>query len=384
MDNNMFRTFLVRAMSLGSISLSLLSFASSTAIEKKSYGKTDQGIEVYLYTLKNKHDMAVSITNYGGIIVSLKVPDRAGKFADVVLGYGELGPYEKPDPYFGAIVGRYGNRIAKGQFTLNGEQYHLAVNNGPNSLHGGKVGFDKRVWEARESGDANGQHLHLHYLSADGEEGYPGNLSVDVTYTLNDRNELRIDYSATTDKETVLNITNHSYFNLKGHGNGDILGHEIQINADRFTPVDETLIPTGELKAVAGTPFDFRRSGAIGSRIKADDQQLKYGRGYDHNFVLNGEAGTIRMAARVLEPTTGRVLEVSTDQPGVQFYTGNFLDGSDHGKDGKTYLYRTGFCLETQHFPDSPNHPNFPSTLLKPGQTFHSTTVFRFTSNKAK
>ena len=365
--------------------LLLTSVLSLAAVTKKPFGKTSDGKDITLYTLKNKSGMEVGIINFGGIVVSLKAPDRNGKFDDVVLGYNELAPYEKESqPYFGALIGRYGNRIAKGEFKLDGKTYHVPVNNGPNSLHGGKRGFDRRVWDAHESSDAQGDHLHLHYLSPDGEEGYPGNLNVDVTYTLPaDKNELRIDYSATTDKDTVLNLTNHSYFNLKGQGNGDILGHELMLNADRFTPDDENLIPTGELKPVAGTPFDFRKSTAIGARIKQDDPQLKLARGYDHNWVLNG-GGKFGLAARVVEPTTGRVLEVSTDQPGVQFYTGNFLDGSEKGKDGKVYNFRYAFCLETQHFPDSPNHPKFPTTELKPGQKFHSSTIFKFSAEKSK
>jgi aldose 1-epimerase len=355
---------------------------SAVAIDKKSYGKTQDGHEVFAYTLKNHNGMEVTITNFGGDVLSIKVPDRDGKFADVVLGFDSLADYEKQGPYFGALIGRYGNRLAKGQFKLDGKTYQVPTNDGPNSLHGGKVGFDKRVWDAKESSDAAGQHLHLHYLSKDGEEGFPGNLTTDVTYTLTDKNELRISYSATTDKDTVLNLTNHTYFNLKGQGEGDILQHQVMINADKFTPVDATLIPTGELKNVAGTPFDFRQSHAIGEHINDSDEQLKLGRGYDHNWVLNG-GGKMGSAAKVVESSTGRTLEVLTDQPGVQFYTGNFLDGTAKGK-GKVYNHRFGFCLETQHFPDSPNHPNFPSTELKPGQKFQSTTVYRFSTDKKK
>lgn len=354
------------------------------SISKKPYGKTAEGREVYLYTLKNRHGVEVAITNYGGTVVALQAPDRTGQFADVVLGFAELGGYEsKQNPYFGAIVGRYANRIAKGRFRLDGKDYQVPVNNGPNSLHGGLRGFNQRVWDARESSDGAGQHLTLHYLSPDGEEGYPGNLSVTVVYTLNDNNELRIDYSATTDKLTVLNLTNHSYFNLAGQGEGDILSHELTLFADRFTPVDATLIPTGELRSVAGTPFDFRQPTVIGARIHASDEQLRLGRGYDHNFVLGG-GGKLAVAARVLEPRSGRVLEVLTTEPGVQFYSGNFLDGTVRGKGGKVYGQRYGFSLETQHFPDSPNHPNFPSTRLKPGQQFRSTTVYRFSTVAAR
>jgi len=332
-----------------------------------------------LYTLTNKNGVQVAITNYGGRVVSIRVPDRQGQMADIVLGFDNLDGYLGNDPYFGAIVGRYANRIAKGRFTLDGVEYKLALNDGPNSLHGGTKGFDKVVWKAMELAKENSA-LELTYLSKDGEEGYPGNLSVKVTYTLSDENELWIDYRATTDKDTVLNLSNHSYFNLAGEGNGDILQHLMMINADRFTPVDATLIPTGELRSVAATPFDFRHPTAIGARINDDNEQLKLGHGYDHNFVLDRKGSGLVLAARVVEPTSGRVLEVKTTQPGIQFYTGNFLDGTIHGKGGKVYGHRSAFCLETQHFPDSPNHPGFPSTELKPGQTFHQITVFKFST----
>jgi len=359
----------------------VLTFAmTSAAIDKKSFGKTPDGKEAFLYTLKNKNGMEVEITNFGGCVVSIKVPDKSGKFADVALGFDSVADYAKPDPYFGALIGRYGNRIAGGKFTLDGKTYQIPQNDGPNSLHGGKVGFDKRFWDAKDSTDASGQHLHLHYLSPDGEQGFPGNLNVDVTYTLNDKNELSIAYTATTDKNTVLNLTNHTYFNLKGEGSGQIVDHQIMIAADRFTPVDATLIPTGELKSVAGTPFDLRKLTLISAHIDDNNEQLKLGLGYDHNFVLNS-GGKMAMAAKVVEPASGRVLEVLTDQPGVQFYTGNHLDGTAKGK-GHVYKFRDGFCLETQHFPDSPNHPNFPSTELKPGETFKSTTIYRFSVQK--
>ena len=349
----------------------------SSSITKAPFGKTADGAPVDIYTLKNAAGMEVAITTYGGRIVSLKAAGRDGKFADVVLGFDNLEGYLGVHPYFGALVGRYGNRIAKGQFKLDGKQYKLAVNDGANSLHGGLKGFDKVVWTGREvpGGDPS---LELTYLSKDGEEGYPGNLTVKVTYTLTAANELRLDYSATTDKDTVLNVTNHSYFNLAGQGHGDILSHVLQLNAAKMTPVDAGLIPTGELKSVEGTPFDFRQPTVIGARIGADDEQIKRGGGYDHNFVVDGEPGTLRLAARVTEPTSGRVLEVSTTEPGVQFYTGNFLDGTVKGKGGVAYAKRTGFCLETQHFPDSPNHPAFPTTTLKPGAEYKSTTVFKF------
>ncbi|MBV6433486.1 MAG: Aldose 1-epimerase [Bryobacteraceae bacterium] len=352
--------------------------ARTVKIRKQPFGQTRNGEPVELYTLTNSNGVETSITNYGGRVVTLKVPDRAGKFADVVLGFDSLDPYLGNSPYFGALIGRYGNRIGKARFTLDGKEYKLAANNGPNALHGGVVGFDKVLWKGEE-GTGEEPSLKLTYLSKDGEEGYPGNLSVTVVYTLTDRNELRIDYEAATDQDTVLNLTNHSYFNLAGEGVGDILGHEIMINADRFTPIDSGLIPTGELKPVKGTPFDFTKSTAIGARINDRDQQIQFGKGYDHNFVLNGGGG-LTLAARVVEPHSGRIMEVLTTQPGVQFYTGNFLDGSVKGKGGKAYPYRSAFCLETQHFPDSPNKPGFPSVVLKPGEKFTSTTVYRFTA----
>ena len=347
-------------------------------IEKAEFGKTKQGEIAHIYTLTNANGCEVRITNYGGIVVSLKVPDKTGKLADVVLGYETLDKYIEKTPYFGALIGRYGNRIGKGKFTLNGKEYTLAVNNGPNHLHGGLVGFDKVVWRAEEIKKREAVGLELTYLSKDGEEGYPGNLSVTVRYLWTNDNELKIDYAATTDKATVVNITNHSYFNLACKG--DILGHELMINADKFTPVDEGLIPTGELRSVAGTPMDFRRATAIGARIEQADEQLKFGLGYDHNWVLNRSDGSLRMVARVYEPTTGRVLEVHTTEPGVQFYCGNFLDGTITGKYGRVYQKRNGLCLETQHFPDSPNKPNFPSTVLKPGEKYASTTIYKFTT----
>ena len=348
----------------------------TSKVLKRNFGKTSDGQPVDLYTMKNAGGAEVAIMNYGGIVVSLKVPDRAGTIADVVFGFDTFEPYLSPPPYFGAIVGRYGNRIARGRFKLNGVEYKLAVNNGENALHGGIRGFDKQLWAVRDRGDS----LELSYLSKDGEEGYPGNLATTVIYSWNDANELKIEYSATTDKDTVVNLTNHSYFNLAGAGEGDILGHVVMIDADRFTPVDAGLIPTGELKPVEGTPFDFRKPTPIGARIDAPDQQLKFGKGYDHNFVLNHPSPTPALAARVTEPKTGRALEVLTTEPGLQFYTGNFLDGTIKGKGGKTYVHRGAFCMETQHFPDSPNQPNFPSTVLKPGQKYQTTTIYRFTT----
>jgi aldose 1-epimerase len=355
--------------------------AATAGIAHKSFGKSPDGSEITLYTLTNANGMEVGIINYGAIVVSVKVPDRSGKFADVVLGFDSLDGYEADNPYFGAIVGRYGNRIAKGEFKLDGKTYTLAKNNGPNSLHGGTKGFNKVVWSARDASKPGLPAVHLTYVSKDGEEGYPGNLTVDVTYTLTAQNELKIDYALTADKDTVANVTNHSYFNLAGEGSGDILKHELTLNAGKFTPVDDTLIPTGELKPVAGTPFDFGKPTAIGARIEQDDQQLKYGKGYDHNWVLNRAAGAaISLAARLHDPSSGRTLEVWTTQPGVQFYSGNFLDGTIHGKSGHVYGPRTGLCLETQHFPDSPNHPNFPTTTLKAGGRLHSTTIFKFSA----
>jgi len=348
------------------------------SIVKEVYGHTDDGQEIYLYTLRNGKGLEAAITNYGGIVVALQAPDRDGQLDDVALGLSSLEEYLKGIPYFGALVGRYGNRIAKGKFTLDGAAYTLAVNNGPNHLHGGLRGFDKVVWDAAIIETDAGPALRLAYLSGDGEEGYPGNLSVEVRYALTVDNGLQIDYKATTDKPTIVNLTNHAYFNLAGEGRGDILGHEMMLNADHFLPVDEGLIPTGELRPVAGTPFDFTQPTPIGARIDGDDEQLRLGGGYDHCWVLNREGAGLSLAARVYEPATGRVMEVFTDQPGVQFYTGNFLDGGQVGKRGNAYAYRTGFCLETEHFPDSPNQGHFPSVVLRPGQTYEHHTVYRF------
>ncbi len=355
--------------------------AATAGMKKQPFGKTPDGKEITLYTLTNKNGMEVTIANFGGVVVSLKPPDRSGKFADVVLGYDSLDGYLTNPSYFGAIIGRYANRIAHGKFTLDGKVYTLAINNGENSLHGGTIGFNKKVWTARDISTENAPTLELKYVSTDGEEGYPGTLSVRVVYTLTAQNELKIEYSATTDKDTVLNLTNHSYFNLAGQGSGDILGHMLTIHSGKFTPVDAGLIPTGELRAVQGTPFDFTKSTGIGERIGQNEEQLKVANGYDHNWVVNhAKPGDISLAAQVYEPKGGRVLEVWTDQPGIQFYTGNFLDGTIHGKGGIPYGQRTGFCLETQHYPDSPNHAEFPTTLLKPGSRFHSTTIFKFSA----
>jgi aldose 1-epimerase len=328
--------------------------------------------------LKNSQGMEVRAIPYGGIITSIRVPDRNGRFDDVVLGYDTADAYIKNNgPFMGAIIGRYGNRIAKGKFTLDGQTYTLATNNGPNHLHGGNKGFDKVTWQPQEFHNADGTGVTLQYTSADGEEGYPGKLTVRVTYTLTDRNELIVDYFATADKATPVNLTQHSYFNLAG-GTRDVLDHEMTIYADRYTPVDATLIPTGRLEPVDGTPFDFRKAATIGSRINDDHEQLRMGMGYDHNFVLNRTSEGLVHAAHVYEPSTGRVLDVSTTEPGMQFYSANFLDGSITGKSGHVYQRRFAFCLETQHFPDSPNQPQFPSTILRPGSEYRSRTVFAF------
>lgn len=348
------------------------------AMEKKEFGRTPDGKQADLYVLTNKNGMEVEITNYGGIVVSLKVPDRQGKLGDVVLGYDTLDEYVADKSYFGAIIGRYGNRIGGGKFSIDGVTYTLAKNNGQNTLHGGIVGFNKKLWDASDVSKGDEPALELKYTSKDGEEGFPGNLMTTVVYTLTNKNELKIEYSATTDKKTVVNLTNHSYFNLAGAGSGEILKHVLRLEANRFTPVDSGLIPTGELKSVAGTPFDFRKPMEIGAKIDEDDPQLKLGPGYDHNFVLNKKKPSgPALAARVEEPTTGRVLEVWTTEPGVQFYTSNSL-GDTKGKGGLIYKRRTAFCLETQHFPDSPNKPSFPSTLLAPGQHYHTVTVYKF------
>lgn len=364
----------------------LLVLSLSTQVGRASGPmKIDDFDSIKLYTLTNNSGATVKITNYGAIITSLIVPDRNGKLDDVVLGYNCVEDYINAvdKPYFGAVVGRYGNRIAEGQFTLDGETYELAINNGENHLHGGIIGFDKVVWDAKPVFGEAWNGLELSYLAKDMEEGYPGNLQVTVTYKLTDANELIVHYEATTDKATPINLTQHSYFNLKGEGEGTILDHELMLNADQFTPVDEGLIPTGELRAVEGTPLDFTSPKPIGRDIGEDNQQLKFGLGYDHNFVLNNESkDAMTLAARVYEPTTGRVMEVRTTEPGIQFYCGNFLDGRLTGKAGKPYVHRGGFCLETQHFPDSPNQPDFPSTILRPGEKYDTTTKFTFSTRE--
>jgi len=345
------------------------------SIGTKPFGKTPDGQEVDLYTLTNTNGLKARITNYGAILVSLEVPDKNGKLADITLGFDTLEGYIKGHPYFGATVGRYANRIGGAKFKLNDVEYKLAANNGPNHLHGGIKGFDKVVWKAEDvTAESDRALVKLSYMSKDGEEGYPGNLACTVTYTLTKDDELKINYEAETDKTTILNLTNHSYWNLAGQGGGDILGHELMLNADKYTPVDEGLIPTGEIKSVKDSPMDFTRPMAIGSRIAQVEG------GYDHNYVLKSGGGTLALCARVYEPTSGRVMEIHTVEPGVQFYTGNFLDGSITGKAGKVYKKHYGFCLETQHFPDSPNKPDFPSVVLKPGDKYTTVTVHKFST----
>jgi|SRR5690242_8372933 aldose 1-epimerase len=363
----------------------LLAGCSSTRpagneISRRPFGRTKDGTEVFLFTLRNAKGAEAQISNYGGIVTSLKVPDRSGRLGDVVLGYDNLEDYLKESPYFGALIGRYGNRIARGHFSLDGKEYTLVTNNYPNALHGGTKGFDKVVWEPSVVATPQGAGLKLTYLARDGEEGYPGNLSVTVVYSLTDDNALRVDYTATTDKDTIINLTQHSYFNLAGRDS--ILGHVVMIPADKFTPVDSTLIPTGELRPVAGTPFDFRTPTPIGARIAQDDEQLKFGKGYDHNWVINKPMGQYGLMARVTEPTSGRTLEVFSTEPGLQFYSGNFLDGTLKGKSGWVYQFRNGFCMEPQHYPDSPNKPEFPSVVLKPGQVYHNLIVYKFSTQR--
>ena len=347
-------------------------------MQKQSFGKTADGKAADLYVLTNGKGAQAAVTNFGASLVWLKMPDRQGKLADVVLGYENVEGYVTDKAFLGASIGRYGNRIARGKFSLNGNEYTLAKNDGENHLHGGPKGFNKVFWEAKELAPLS---VQFSYVSKDGEEGYPGNLKVQVTYTLTEKNELKIDYFAATDKDTVVNLTNHAYYNLAGQGEGDILKHELMIAADRFTPVDTGLIPTGELRSVKGTPFDFTVAAAIGARIDADDEQMKRGKGYDHNWVLNaGTAGKLVKVASLRDPSSGRTMDVLTTEPGIQFYSGNFLDGTIKGKEGKVYQHRYALCLETQHFPDSPNHPDFPSTTLKAGAQYRTTTVYAFSA----
>jgi aldose 1-epimerase len=354
---------------------------TSATITAQAYGTTADNIAVEEYTLSNQQGMKVKIITYGGIITSIRVPDRNGFFENVALGYDNLPQYETENLYFGAIIGRYGNRIGNAKFTLAGKTYPLFVNNGANSLHGGAKGFDKRVWSAKPSEVKNGVALELRYTSPDGEEGYPGKLDVTVVYTLTNDNDLQIDYTATADAATVVNLTNHSYFNLAGNGTGTIYDHIMMLNANHYTPVDGGLIPTGEIAPVTGTPFDFTMPKKIGAQLRDAHEQIVLGRGYDHNFVLNRPAGdktSMVLAARVYEPDMGRVMEVWTKEPAVQFYTGNFMDGTRIGSSGKLYRQGDAFALETQHFPDSPNKPDFPPTVLRPGETYQTTTTYKF------
>jgi aldose 1-epimerase len=379
------------ATMLALATVTLLGVTGSTAstgrhhpsISKEFFGRVD-GKDVFRYTLTNTRGMEVKILTYGGIIQIVRVPDRRGHVANVTLGFRTLAEYvDHNSPYFGAIIGRYGNRIANGTFTLDGVTYHLPINNPPNSLHGGDKGFDKRVWDATEVHHGNTVGLRLHYVSRNGEEGYPGRLDTEVTYTLTNANGIRMDYRATTNKATIVNLTNHAYWNLQGEASETTTyDHRLLLNADRYTPDDATLIPTGEIAPVAGTPFDFTRPTAIGARIRHSHPQLVIGHGYDHNWVLNRHNSTsLELAARVRDPDSGRVLSVLTDQPGIQFYAGNFLDGSLVGTSGHLYRQSDGFALETQHFPDSPNHPNFPSTVLRPGDVYRTTTVYQFSTD---
>jgi len=356
--------------------------APNRSVVKRDYGTLPEGITANLYTLTNPEGLKATLTNYGAILVSVEVPDGEGKLADVTLGYDTLEGWLASTSYFGATVGRYGNRIAKGKFTLDGKTYTLATNNDENHLHGGIKGFDKVLWDAKPIKRSDAVGVTFTYTSADGEEGYPGTLRTAVTYLLTDNNELRVEFKATTDKPTIVNLCHHSYWNLTGDPKNPILDHELMLAADHFLPVDEGLIPTGELRPVKGTPFDFTKPTKIGARVGADDQQLKYGNGYDHCWVLRNQTGKVALAATLHDPSTGRAMDILTDQPGVQFYGGNFLDGTVEGKGGVKYQFRTALCLETQHYPDSPNKPTFPSVVLRPGETYRHTMIHRFYTKK--
>lgn len=376
----------MKTLSLKLILISILFFQCSSnknfmnqlKIEKKEFGTTEDNVTVYQFVLSNKNGMEISVINYGGIITSLKAKDRNGKYQDIVLGFNSLPPYEDENPYFGALIGRYGNRIANGNFKLDGQSYKLDINNPPNHLHGGLKGFHKVVWKPKEILNDSDVSLELTYLSKHMEEGYPGNLDVKVTYTLNNKDELSVFYEAETDKKTIINLTQHSYFNLSGNFSNDILDHEIRINADSFLPVDETLIPTGEIRSVLGSPFDFRKSKLIGQDIDTNNKQIEFGKGYDHCWVINNKNNGLRSVASAYHYESGRVLDVYSDLPGLQFYSGNFLDGTLKSKKVGYYELRSGFCLETQYYPDSPNQENFPSVILKPGDVYKSNTVFKF------
>ncbi len=365
----------MKTLTTASVFLSLICINCTT---RKDSMDTTASQTPAVYSLTNSQGMKADITNYGGKVMTLWVPDRAGNLGDVVLGYDSVSQYPSGNLYFGALIGRYGNRIAKGKFSIDGQSYQLATNNGENALHGGPGGFHNVYWQVQAGG--NEKSLTLTYLSKDGEEGYPGNLQAKVVYSLTDSNELVIEYEATTDKPTVVNLTHHSFFNLAGAGVGDILSHELTIYADKFSPVDAGLIPTGEMRAVTGTPFDFLEPHTIGERINNEEEQLKLGGGYDHNFILNKSGNEFSLAASVYEPTSGRVMEVWTTEPGLQFYSGNFLNGKDVGKGGVPYAWRTAFCLEAQHFPDSPNQPTFPNVVLRPGEVYKQKTVYKFSA----